>query len=118
MSGGHRLESVSSSALLLEFGTSLGFVERRFERCWSRCPLIIGAERGGWRRTCAEVMLGKVVRRPASIAAHQVEKNREKIDAWMKAMRSASVEEQMTEFAVCKMSVRLVLGCGRGKSRC
>lgn len=57
-------------------------VERRLARSWSRWPLIMADDRGGWRRTMAEVRSGQVVKRPASMAWHQVERAGEKAQAW------------------------------------
>jgi hypothetical protein len=37
---------------------------------------------GGWRRTCSEVMSGKVVSLPESMAAHHVERAGENRAAW------------------------------------
>ena len=45
-------------------------------------PLIMAADGGGWHHTCAEVRSGQVVKKPASIAAHQVERTGEKAAAW------------------------------------
>ena len=104
--------------LLLVSLCCFGFVDLRFERCWSRCPLIIGAECGGCRLTCADVMFGKVVRRLASMAVHQVDRAGEKREAWMKAMRSAMVSVGKMELAVWCSSVTVVSGSELGKSSC
>jgi hypothetical protein len=60
---------------------TLGLVERRLDRCLSRCPLTIGTDCGGCRFTCADVMSRKVVRRPLSMALHHVESCGENKDA-------------------------------------
>jgi hypothetical protein len=68
-----------------------GFVDRRFELCWSRRPLIMAIDWGGLRRTCSAVISGKVVNQPASVAANHVEIAGENKVAWAKAMRSVRV---------------------------
>jgi hypothetical protein len=50
-------------------------------------PLNMGPDWGKWRRTRADVRSGKVVKRPASRAAHRVDKTGENREAWRKAMR-------------------------------
>jgi len=80
--------------------------------------LTIGAERGGCRRTCADVISGKVESRPASMTEHQVERDGEKTDAWMKAMRLESESVERVELAVCSTSVGLVSSCVPGRSSC
>jgi hypothetical protein len=66
--------------------------------CRLRWPLIVGADVVGvapW----AEVSSGQAFRRPASMAAHQVAKARETMDARQEAMRSATVDRGVTELA-------------------
>ena len=57
--------TVTSVASLVEF---------KVARVWSRWPLIMAAERGGYLRTWVDVNSGHVVSRPASMAEHQVDK--------------------------------------------
>jgi len=63
-------------------------------------------------------MFGKVVRRLASMAVHQVDRAGEKREAWMKAMRSAIVSVGKMELAVWCSSVTVVSGSELGKSSC
>ena len=63
-------------------------------------------------------MSGKVESRPASMAEHQVERDGEKRDAWMKAMRLEIVSVERVELAVCSTSVGLVSSCVPGRSSC
>jgi len=42
----------------------------------------MAAEKGGWRRVCAAVRSGQVVRKPAFKAAIQVDRGDENMVAW------------------------------------
>ena len=60
----------------------LVLVDRWFWRVWLRCPLCIAMDVGAYCRTSWEVSSGHVVKWPASIAWHQVERAGEKLQAW------------------------------------
>lgn len=72
-------------------GGDFGLVELRLARCWLRCPLIMGTDGGGKRRTWAEVSAGQVAKCPASMARHHVDNAGEKRAAWKNATRFAMV---------------------------
>jgi hypothetical protein len=57
-------------------------VEREFERAWSMWPWRVARERGGYFFTREDVNSGQVVKWPASMAAHHVDKTGEKQQAW------------------------------------
>ena len=59
----------------------------------------MAAECGGCFLTWAEVRSGHVVKRPSSMARHQVDRLGENMEACMKAIRSAMVEVAMAELA-------------------
>jgi hypothetical protein len=54
-------------------------VDRTLDLCWSKSPICMVMDCGGWRRTCADVRPGNIVHRPASIASQQMERTGEKV---------------------------------------
>ena len=62
-------------------------MDRWFFRTWSRWPLIIGMEGGGYFLSSADVISGRDDRKPESSALHMVEREGEPIAAWRKAIR-------------------------------
>ena len=65
----------------------VGRVDRWFFRTWSRWPLIIGTEAGGYFLSSAEVISGRDERKPESRALLMVEMEGEPIAACRKAIR-------------------------------
>jgi hypothetical protein len=59
-----------------------GLVECWFFLIWSRWPCGVAVGFGGYFRTKAEVRLGQVIKWPASMASHHVERAGEKQHAW------------------------------------
>jgi hypothetical protein len=99
------LESSSALAGLKvakDEGDGVGWVDQRLARCWSRCPLIMAEDRGGWRRTWVDMRLGQVVRRPA-LMPHTRWRGWER--EWQHGNRQCSLQHcwlaNMTRVGVC-----------------
>jgi hypothetical protein len=75
----------------------------------------MAVDRGGWRLTCAAVIPGNVVSRPASMAVHQVERDGENKDARRNAMLSEREDVAVKLLAECMGSM---LDAELGKSFC
>ncbi len=57
-----------------KLGGVVSLVDQRLARSWSRWPLPVAANGGGWWRTRSVVSSGQVVKRPSLMAAHQLER--------------------------------------------
>ena len=68
-------------------GQRTGHIDQRFFRIWSRRPLIMGTDGGGYLRTSIDVISGMVVRKPASIALQRVDRAGDPIAACRNVMR-------------------------------
>lgn len=77
-----------------DFGSDV-LVERWFWRVWSRCPLIMAIERGGYWRRSWGVSPGNWGRKPFWRAWAKVERAGENKAAWANATSSAGVAEPM-----------------------
>jgi hypothetical protein len=87
-------------------------------RLWSRCPLTIGIDRGGYLRRRARESPGKDGRKPFCRANSKMEREGEKRAAWAKATSSAGVAEPMVAWAESGHGVGLG-GVGRSwRSKC
>ena len=68
-------------------GQRTGRIDQRFFRTWSRCPLIMETDGGGYLCTIADMISGKMVRKPALIAQQRVDRAGDPIAACRNMMR-------------------------------
>jgi hypothetical protein len=94
-------------------GSVAPLVERVFLRSWSRWPLIIAEDRGGYLRKLADVNPGRLKRKFLSIALARVDNAGENIAACAKATSSAGVAEPMAAL----VHSGAMIGTGGGRSK-
>jgi hypothetical protein len=68
---------MSSGMGSILLGLGRGCVDLTLDLCWSKWPICMAMDCGGWRWTCANVKPGHVLNHPASIAPHHVERTGE-----------------------------------------